>query len=144
MKQQNYANHRRLDPKYHFIFILLTAIVLVGSIINLISVFNSDASRTEAILIFLISLMFTLIISMIRTYPLKAQDRAIHAEEGLRHFILSGKRIDPRLTNSQIIALRFASDAEYIALCEKAADENLAPDAIKKAISSWRGDHFRI
>ncbi len=75
---------------------------------------------------------------------MKAQDRAIRAEESLRYFILSGKAIDKRLTLSQIIALRFASDEEFLELAEKAAAGNLSNKDIKKAIQNWRADHHRV
>jgi hypothetical protein len=142
--EQNYANHKRLDPRYHFIFILLVLVVLVCSIINLVQVLNQGVNPLNAIVLLLISVLFTIVISIIRSYPLKAQDRVIVAEEGLRHFILTGKKLNTSLTRSQIFALRFAGDAEFPALCEKAASENLTNDAIKKAIVSWRADHFRI
>ena len=79
-----------------------------------------------------------------RTFPLKAQDRAIRAEEGLRYFILTGKRLDPRLTIPQIIGLRFASDAEFPQLAQKAADENLSMKAIKQLVKNWRPDYDRL
>ena len=50
---------------------------------------------------------------MPRVYPLKAQDRAIRADENLRHFAMTGKLLDPRLTVKQVVALRFASDGEF-------------------------------
>jgi hypothetical protein len=144
MEKQNYANHKRLDPKYHFIFIALVLVVLVCAIINLVQVINQGVNPLSAIMLLIISIMFTIIVAIIRSYPIKAQDRAILAEEGLRHYILTGKRLDTSLTRSQIIALRFAGDAEFAALCKKAAAEKLSADAIKKAIVSWRVDHFRI
>ncbi len=79
-----------------------------------------------------------------RGFALKAQDRAIRAEESLRHYILSGRKIDNRLTLSQVIALRFASDEEVIALAERAIAENLSNDAIKREIKNWRADHHRV
>jgi uncharacterized integral membrane protein len=144
MKPQNNANHTRFDPMYHFIFILLVFIVLACAIINLIQVFNQAGNPLNAIILLLISILFTVVVGIIRAYPLKAQDRAIVAEEGLRHLVLTGKRLDITLTRSQIIALRFASDAEFPALCVKAVSEKLSNDSIKKAIVSWRADHFRI
>jgi hypothetical protein len=75
---------------------------------------------------------------------LKAQDRAIRGEENLRHFVLTGKRLDPRLTIRQIIALRFAPDDEFVALAKAAADKNLAADAIKQAVENWRADTYRV
>jgi hypothetical protein len=144
MEQQNYAKHKRFHPVYHFIFTLLILVVFVGAVINLVQVLNQTVNPWSAILIFLISVILLIVALIIRTYPLKVQDRAIQAEEGLRHFILTGKRLNPSLTRSQIIALRFASDAEFPALCDKAVSEKLTSDAIKKAIVAWRADHFRI
>ena len=81
---------------------------------------------------------------MVRTYALKAQDRAIRAEEQLRHFMLTGKPFDSRLNIRQIIALRFASDEELPALAKKAAEENLRSKEIKQQINHWRADNYRI
>ena len=81
---------------------------------------------------------------MLRTSALKAQDRAIRAEESLRYFIISGKAIDARLRMGQIVALRFAPDAEFVALAEKAATEGLSGKQIKQQIQQWKGDYRRI
>lgn len=81
---------------------------------------------------------------MLRTYALKAQDRAIRAEESLRFFILTGKAIDERLRMGQIVALRFASDNELVALAEKAAMEGLSGKQIKQLIQQWKADYRRI
>lgn len=81
---------------------------------------------------------------MVRTYALKAQDRAIRAEENLRHFILTGKPFDSRLNIRQIIALRFASDEELPSLAKKAAEESLRSKQIKEEIKNWRADNYRI
>jgi hypothetical protein len=78
-----------------------------------------------------------------RTFALKAQDRAIRAEEQLRHYVLTGKLLDSRLSVKQIVGLRFASDGEFAALARRAADESLPPEAIKKAVASWRADTYR-
>jgi hypothetical protein len=79
-----------------------------------------------------------------RGFALKAQDRAIRAEESLRYFMLTGKAIDARLTLKQVIALRFASDAEVVHLAKIAVEQNLKPDAIKREIKSWRPDLHRV
>jgi len=65
-------------------------------------------------------------------------------EENLRHYVLTGKLLDPRLTIRQVIALRFASDDEFVALAQEAAEKNLAPDAIKQAVKKWRADTYRV
>ena len=78
-----------------------------------------------------------------RTFALKAQDRAIRAEENLRHFALTGKLLDTRLGMRQIIALRFAPDEEFLELARKAADANTPAADIKRAVKNWRADNYR-
>jgi len=79
-----------------------------------------------------------------RSFALRAQDRAIRAEETLRHFILTGKPLDSRLRMGQIIALRFASDDELPELAFKAAEKGLRSKTIKKMIKVWRSDNYRV
>ena len=79
-----------------------------------------------------------------RIFALKAQDRAIRAEENLRHFALTGQLLDPRLSIRQVIGLRFASDGEFVALAKRAAEEKLSPNAIKQAVKDWRADLYRV
>jgi hypothetical protein len=79
-----------------------------------------------------------------RSFPLKAQDRAIRAEEGLRYYIMTGKALPKELRIGQIIALRFASDEEYLALLDRAIKENLGSKEIKAAIQHWKGDYHRV
>ena len=67
-----------------------------------------------------------------RSFSLKAQDRAIRAEENFRHFILTGKPLDSRLTTRQIIGLRFASDEEFVELAKSAAEKGTSEEDIKK------------
>jgi hypothetical protein len=78
-----------------------------------------------------------------RGFALRAQDRAIRAEENFRHYILTGKPLDSRLRMGQIIALRFASDAELPDLAKKAVEENMRSKEIKASIKNWRPDHHR-
>jgi Family of unknown function (DUF6526) len=79
-----------------------------------------------------------------RIFALKAQDRAIRAEESLRHYVLTGKLLDPRLTVRQVVALRFASDGEFVDLAARAVEKSLPPKEIKRAIKSWRADEYRV
>ena len=78
-----------------------------------------------------------------RSFALKAQDRAIRAEENLRYFILTSKRLHQDLSIDQIIALRFASDEEFVPLTTRTIEQNLKPDEIKKLIKNWRPDYHR-
>ena len=77
-------------------------------------------------------------------FALKAQDRAIRAEENLRHFVLTGKLLDPRISMRQVIGLRFAPDEEFVALARRAAEENLSEVDIKKAVKNWKADTYRV
>ncbi|TXK81453.1 DUF6526 family protein [Paenibacillus sp. N3.4] len=141
---QNYANHKRIHPLFHMILSLLILVLFVSSIFELVRSFCSGIPVFPAFLMLLVSLIVLIIFLLLRSYPLKAQDRAVRAEENLRHYVLTQQLFDPRLTMGQIVALRFASDSEFPALCQKAAAENMSPDAIKKAIRSWRSDYYRI
>lgn len=80
----------------------------------------------------------------LRLFALKAQDRAIRVEENLRHYVLNGSLLNPKLDTRQIIGLRFASDEEFAELAEKAVEEGLSENDIKKAIKNWRGDYYRV
>ena len=138
---QNYKNHRRLVPTYHGLTWVPTLALLVGGIINLVN--SSKENLYSASLIVLIALIIISILLHARSFALRAQDRAIRAEENLRHFILTGRPLDSRLALSQVIALRFASDEEFPALAQRAADENLDNKSIKKEVKNWRPDHHR-
>lgn len=140
MKSQNFKNHTRMHPLYHYILSLLLVSTLVGAIIHVIR----DSFSLASILILAIVIGLFIVGIVARTYPLKAQDRAIRAEENLRHFVLSEKLLDSKLTIGQIIALRFASDEEFIELSTKAATQNLSPTDIKKAIKDWKADFDRV
>jgi hypothetical protein len=89
-------------------------------------------------------MIIVIVAVFLRIYPLKAQDRAIRAEENLRSFVLTGQLLDSKLSISQVVALRFADDKEFPELSKRAVAENLKPDDIKKAIQNWRADHNRI
>ncbi len=78
-----------------------------------------------------------------RSFPLRVQDRAIRAEENLRYFSMTGKLLEKKLTMSQIIALRFAGDSEFIALVDQALQNNWTNKEIKQAIKNWRADNHR-
>jgi hypothetical protein len=140
MQQQNYVNHRKMDPLYHYVLSFLSLLVLIGSIWYLVA----SGKGFEGLLFLGIAATLLILFIKIRSYALKAQDRAIRAEENLRHYILTGKPHDSRLTLGQIIALRFAGDNEFIELSCKAAESKMKPDDIKKAIASWRADHHRL
>lgn len=144
MAAQNYANHRQFVPAYHYILFPVLVLTLIGSVVNLYESFGDHQRLYSASLIFVIMIALLMLFFLARVFPLRAQDRAIRAEENLRHYVLTGKLLDPRLTVRQIIGLRFASDEEFPALAQRAAAENMSSDAIKKAVKNWRADTYRV
>jgi hypothetical protein len=144
MATQSYANHRRVDPIFHGVLFGIIVLTLVGSVVNLIKSLDDHQRLYSASLIVALCLALILLFFFARIFALKAQDRAIRAEENLRHFALTGKLLDPRLDTRQVVALRFASDAEFVALARRAAADALTPDAIKRAVQNWRADTYRV
>jgi len=120
MQTQNFSNHSRYVPLFHFGGYGLLLAALVGSFINLSHAISSGEGVYSASLICVICFILIIVLWYSRLFALKAQDRAIRAEENFRHFILTGKPLDNRLRLSQIIALRFASDGEFSTLAQKA------------------------
>jgi len=131
-----------MHPPYHYVSAPLLIAGLIGSIVNLVN--SKPDGYYSASLLVLVFVLLLLIGGMVRTYALKAQDRAIRAEESLRHFILTGKPFDSRLNIRQIIALRFASDEELPTLAKRAAEESMRSKQIKEEIKNWREDNYRI
>jgi len=142
MKPQNYSNHFRFVPAYHYFNVLGTLIFLIGSVVNLVK--STDDNLYDATLILFGALLLVFTTFFARSFSLKAQDRAIKAEENFRHYILTGKTMDSKLTVRQIIGLRFASDEEFPELAKKAIKENLTEKDIKKAIKNWKADNYRV
>lgn len=127
---------------YHYVAGMLVILGFGGSIVNLL---HADAhTHYSAALLVLVFFVLILLFWYARAFALKAQDRAIRAEENFRHFILTGKPFDSKLHMGQIIALRFASDAELPSLAKRAVEENLSSKQIKEAIQNWRADNNRV
>jgi uncharacterized protein DUF6526 len=139
---QNYKNHVRFDPPYHFFILPVFVIAVFVSIWNLIQNFGLAALWG---LIVAVALAFAVL--KIRLNALKVQDRVIRLEERLRLSTLLPGPLRARigeLTESQLVALRFASDAEVPGLVEKTLAGNLKNADIKKMIVTWRADYFRV
>jgi hypothetical protein len=144
MKEQNFTNHKRYIPGFHFVLFILGIIALAGSIFFLVKSYLHGIERISAGIAFLSSLNFMILYFYSRSFVTTVQDRAIRAEENLRHFAITGSLLDPRLTMEQIVALRFAPDLEYIGLINRTIAENLSEGEIKKAIKNWKPDLNRV
>jgi len=143
MTEQNFKNHSRLVPMYHGLAFLLILAGLIGSVVNLLD-HHEPGNHYSAALLVVVFLIFVLIAWYARSFALRAQDRAIRAEENLRHFVLTGKPLDKALRLGQIIALRFASDEEFPALAQRAVQEKMSQKEIKMAVKNWRADYHRV
>ena len=144
MPDQNYSNHRQYVPIYHYVVLPVLFLTIIGSIVNLVESWGDHTRLYSASLIVVLAVASFLMLFLLRVFALKAQDRAIRAEENMRHFAMTGRLLDARLTVRQVVGLRFASDGEFVALAQRAAAENLTEDAIKRAIKTWRPDTYRV
>ena len=140
MAEQSYKNHAQIVPLYHQVLFGLLLLILIGSVVNLTKSWGDSTRFYSASLIVALTIAVVITAFFARTFALRAQDRAIRAEEQLRHYVLTGKLLDPRLTMRQIVGLRFASNDEFVALAQRAADQSLSLDAIKQAVKQWRAD----
>jgi hypothetical protein len=144
MTTQNFKNHSQLVPMFHFVTLPAILVFIVGSFVNLFHAVQKEEGVYSASLLCLAGIILLFVAFFARIFALKAQDRAIRAEENFRHFVATGKPLDSKLRISQIIALRFASDAEFVALAKKAVDEKLSSKDIKLLIKDWKGDYYRV
>jgi uncharacterized membrane protein YciS (DUF1049 family) len=143
MAEQNFKSHTRWVPLYHFVTSTAILIPFVLSIIYFFKAVAEGSGRLHGALMILFIAGLLLTFWYARFFALKAQDRAIRAEENFRYYIATGKPFDSRLRMGQIIALRFAGDDEFVALAKKAVDENLSAKQIKMAVTNWKTDNDR-
>jgi hypothetical protein len=139
---QSFSNHARWDPIFHFF--ALPVLLFLFPIYTIIHLVRHPTPQSGVILVAALALAVNTLKT--RLYPLAIQDRLIALEERLRiQSLLSGSARDQamRLTDDQLIGLRFASDAELADLGSAAAAESLARKEIKKRVKSWRADHRR-
>ena len=143
MVTQNFKNHAQYVKGFHFTLIPILFICFILSVVNIFWHTN-DGLLMICLFIPLMFLFMIWLALLARTFALKAQNRAIRAEENLRYFVLNGKLYPPALTLGQVIALRFAPDDELLALTDRAIVENLSPKEIKMAVLNWKGDYHRV
>jgi hypothetical protein len=146
---QSPESHTRWDPLFHFFVLPVFGLGLLMSIVHLIAHFTRSDFRDNfhAFLLILLASALLITVTRIRDYSLKVQDRVIRLEERLRLSMLLPEPLRsriPELTIGQLIALRFASDAELPALAARALNEKLSRDDIKKSIKNWRPDNWRV
>jgi hypothetical protein len=139
---QSLKNHGRLDPPYHFVLVTTLAVNLF---IVLCFAWTHLNYFTEWLVVVSIAAFIPAI--KLRSYPLKVQDRVIRLEERLRLQALAPVEWHTqiyKLTEDQLIGLRFASDEEVVPLAKEALEQNLTRKQIKERIKSWRPDNWRV
>jgi hypothetical protein len=143
MSEQNFANHAKYVPAFHF-FVLPVLFLNIGW-----SVFRWKASlwSTDGAIWVLTSVAILVGFLFARLFALSVQDRVIRLEERQRCARLLPADLQARIVEfepGQLVALRFASDGELPALARKVLDEKLKDrKAIKQLVKSWRADYLR-
>ena len=139
---QTHKNHLRLDPPFHFFLAPVSILIFIYTVVELVR----DPSFNSAVRV-VGGVWLVVAAVLLRIYPLKVQDRVIRLEERLRlHQLVPAplqSRI-PELSEGQLIALRFASDAEVPALMQKTLDGKWKGKQIKAAVQNWRADNWRV
>ena len=144
-RTQNFANHTRFAPPFHFFLLPLLLLNLIFAIYA--TVHSWPEFRHTHLWWIVMSIVFLVMVGHARSSSLRVQDRIIRLEERLRLAALMSSAEIPlveSLTIPQLIALRFASDTEVAALARRSVAERLTPKQIKQSIVSWRPDEFRV
>lgn len=139
MTRQTYANHSRFPASPFRLVALLLLLILLAAFLNLYQPFLL-AGKLWSIVLVSAALGMMVMWYSLQQMVIRVQDRAIRAEENLRHFILTGKPLPSELTLRQIVALRFASDNELASLALRSSTEKLSRKEIKSLIQNWRAD----
>jgi hypothetical protein len=141
-KTQNFANHARFIPLYH---VVTVGILFLNVIYGIYRVFKGPS--VEAVIVLLVAVALFLLAVYARVFALTVQDRVIRLEMRLRMREILPADLYRRgltLTPKQLVALRFASDAELPALCAKVLDDNIQDQkAIKQMVKDWQADYLR-
>lgn len=143
MSEQNYRNHVKWTPLFHFVSMPILTFYFVWMCVRMWK--GHFSIESVEYVIFALGLLAGLFAS--RLAALAVQDRVIRLEERLRMARLLPEDLKPRIEEfrtGQLVALRFASDAELPALARKVLDEKISTGKeIKLLVKNWRGDYLR-
>jgi hypothetical protein len=118
---------------------------LVFAVFHLVRHWNDAPIASSWFLVLSLAVFIPFI--KLRSYPLRVQDRVIRLEERMRLQALAPTEWHSqiyRLSEDQLIGLRFAADDEVLELAKQALEQNLDRKQIKERIKSWRADNWRI
>jgi hypothetical protein len=142
MSEQNYKNHGRFDPVFHF---FLAPILLLNLLAAIYHLFRHP--NLHMVIYLVLSVAAVLFLLKTRSYALKVQDRVIRLEERMRLQALAPSEWHTqiyKLSEDQLIGLRFAADDEVVSLAKEALEKGLNRKQIKQRIKSWRADDWRV
>jgi len=143
MTEQNFENHGKFVPSYHFFAVPVFVINLLWSLYRL----KQLGISFEGIFGVILAAALVVLVFQARLFALAVQDRIIRLEERLRYERALPADLQARtgeLAIGQIVALRFASDAELPALGRRVLDEKLEKrKAIKQLVKDWKPDYLR-
>jgi len=140
--KQSYKNHAKVVPIYHLVAGPILGINVLWCAYRVLTHFGADS-----VVAFLVSIALVIVYLFARVFALTVQDRVIRLEMRLRMRELLPASLHPRIrefTRDQLVALRFASDAELPSLAQKVLDERLTDrKAIKQLVRDWQADTLR-
>jgi Family of unknown function (DUF6526) len=143
MAEQNFNNHARLVPTFHFFVLPVLVLNFVQSIYRLVH----NGFRWNEIVGTLTALALVFLAFHARLFALRVQDRVIRLEERQRMSRLLPTDLQPRIdefTTRQLVGLRFASDEELPELARKVLNDKVTDlKAIKQSVKQWRADYLR-
>lgn len=143
LPEQSFASVKRYVTGFHFVaggLILLSLIWAIGRFIRAPGGDTGIALLSAVILPFLFWYL--------RAFAVRVQDRVICLEERLRLARLLPADLQsriPEFASGQLIALRYASDAELPALARKVLTEGITSRrGIMGLVTEWRPDLQRV
>ena len=139
---QSLKNHAKLDPAFHFFLVSVLLANLVVAVVQLV-----HRPGFIATWFVVMSVVAFVVLFKLRLYPLKVQDRVIRLEERLRLQSLTPLEWHAqiyRLSEDQLIGLRFAGDDEVVELAKQTLEHNWNRKQIKERIRNWRADYWRV
>jgi len=143
MAEQNFANHTKMVPLFHYFVFPVLVVNFVASVVRLVH----GRHWVEGTIGVLTAAALFLLCAYARIFALTVQDRVIRLEERLRYERLLPEDLKariPEFTRDQFVSLRFASDAELPALARKVLTDKLTErKAIKQLVQHWRADNLR-
>jgi len=149
MNEQNFSNHAKIVPAFHY---FVGPVLMINVVTHCIALFKSFSAPPGFILLSFLAVLSSIAVLMLaflgRLFALGVQDRVIRLEERMRYERLLPEDLKPRIgefTINQLVSLRFASDAELPTLARKVLDGKMIErKAIKQMVQNWRADYQRI